>query len=333
MRRFLLSFLIFLSTVGLVTAQQRPQYSLYMVNNYILNPAITGIEDYADVKIGYRNQWQGIEGAPVTSYFSIQTPVGKANNLANPEWLKSKRPTYYLYRTRQRSYSKTKSHHGIGAIVMADKIGPFQQFEMHFTYAYHLLLTKKIKLSQGISAGFSHYSLNQKEITDDPLDPVLGRGEYNQFRPDLSAGLWLYTDDFYIGASAFQLLGSINGFSPAKVALKSHYFITAGYTLAPTSKVAIQPSVMIKLLHPAPASVDMNIRAVFMSRAWVGVSYRYQESVAVVTGFAVNPLLDIGYAFDNAISGIGNYGNGSHEILLGLRLINRYKVYCPQNMW
>src|SRR3954469_22891785 len=70
----LLSFLILCSAVR---AQQRPQYTQYIFNNFILNPAISGIENYIDVKAGYRTQWEGLEGAPQTSYISIHAPLGK----------------------------------------------------------------------------------------------------------------------------------------------------------------------------------------------------------------------------------------------------------------
>jgi len=68
-------------------AQQKPQYTQYVMNNFILNPAIAGIENYVDLKAGYRAQWQGLDGAPVTSYISIHAPIGNIN-LSTPRWWK-----------------------------------------------------------------------------------------------------------------------------------------------------------------------------------------------------------------------------------------------------
>ena len=321
-------------------AQQRPQHSLYMINNYVLNPAITGIEDYADAKLSYRDQWKGVDGAPVTSYLSVHTPIGSAGNLANPGALKSKRPTYYQYRnsSRKRKPGKVKPHHGIGTMVMVDKIGPFQQFEAHLTYAYHILLSDRIKLSQGISAGFRQLSLNTSFITlENEADNAIGNGTIRQMRPDLSAGLWLYSDDFYVGTSASQLFSNSLTFSneiiSERLQQNTHYFVTAGYALAPSSQVMIIPSVMVKMVKASPPSVDLNVRAVYDSRAWAGLSYRNKESVTILTGFSVNPLLDINYAFDTGVTGISNHGTGSHEILLGFRLRNKNKVFCPQYLW
>ena len=41
-------------------AQQRPHYTQYILNQYILNPALSGIENYTDVKVSHRVQWQGL---------------------------------------------------------------------------------------------------------------------------------------------------------------------------------------------------------------------------------------------------------------------------------
>src|SRR5436190_19335939 len=60
-----------------VNAQQKPHYTQYILNQYILNPAITGIENYTDVKLSHRHQWVGIQDAPVTTYFTIHAPIGK----------------------------------------------------------------------------------------------------------------------------------------------------------------------------------------------------------------------------------------------------------------
>ena len=66
-----------------VQAQQRPHYTQYILNQYILNPALTGIENYTDIKLSHRIQWQGLSGAPVTTYFSVHAPLGKKDYKTN----------------------------------------------------------------------------------------------------------------------------------------------------------------------------------------------------------------------------------------------------------
>src|SRR6201996_3794333 len=77
MRRILYLLFVFIACLQSVSAQQKPQYTQYVFNNYLLNPAVSGIENYTDVKAGYRSQWTGLEGAPVTSYITINAPLGQ----------------------------------------------------------------------------------------------------------------------------------------------------------------------------------------------------------------------------------------------------------------
>src|SRR5438552_16431688 len=69
---------ITLMLVSAITiAQQRPHYTQYILNNYILNPALSGIENYTDLKLSARDQWIGFEGRPQTFYISAHAPIGK----------------------------------------------------------------------------------------------------------------------------------------------------------------------------------------------------------------------------------------------------------------
>src|SRR3954471_12637357 len=65
-------------------AQQKPHYTQYILNQYILNPALTGIENYTDIKVSHRQQWAGIDGAPVTTYLTAHTPLGKKDYKTTP---------------------------------------------------------------------------------------------------------------------------------------------------------------------------------------------------------------------------------------------------------
>ena len=79
MKRFLLGLCLTGFFAG-VHAQQKPQYTQYILNNYIINPALTGIENYTDVKLSHRHQWVGFQDAPVTTYFTIHKPIEKQDD-------------------------------------------------------------------------------------------------------------------------------------------------------------------------------------------------------------------------------------------------------------
>src|ERR1700712_995974 len=115
---FLLAFII--SCVQFTIAQQRPQYTQYVFNNYLLNPALSGIENYTDVKAGYRSQWTGLQGAPVTSYLTVNAPLG--NDFINGDANEmpaggAENPSSRLY---TQYYQAAPPHHGIGFTLVTD---------------------------------------------------------------------------------------------------------------------------------------------------------------------------------------------------------------------
>src|SRR4030095_8282771 len=107
-------------------AQQRPQYTQYILNNYILNPALSGIENYVDVKISGRDQWVGLSGAPRTAYLTVQAPIGKSDLRTNATsfQIPGENPRGKAY---WESYTAAEPHHGIGLIVVNDRTGSFNR--------------------------------------------------------------------------------------------------------------------------------------------------------------------------------------------------------------
>ena len=78
------------AAAGTALAQQRPQYTQYALNNFLTNPAVGGIESYADLRTSYRGQWAGIEGAPETFYVTFHGSIGNPDNArTSPKYRKS----------------------------------------------------------------------------------------------------------------------------------------------------------------------------------------------------------------------------------------------------
>ena len=77
MKRLLTAGIIMFGLTAQLQAQQKPHYTQYVVNPFVINPAITGIDNYTDLKMSVRDQWVGIKGAPMTSYLTIHGPIGK----------------------------------------------------------------------------------------------------------------------------------------------------------------------------------------------------------------------------------------------------------------
>lgn len=329
---------VFLVLIGASAfGQQRPQYTQYIFNNYILNPAITGIENYMDLKIGYRNQWMGINDAPVTSSVSFHMPLGKTFLWSNANSFDEK-GNNPMNRSYVQTYRASEPHHGVGFNLVSDKTGPISRNDLTATYAYHLGISEQLNISVGVAAGVSMMNLDLSKVSlENGADPAIMQGENSRTEPDLALGLWLYSARYFAGFSAQQLLGRPIAFTsdPAYNQGKQvpHFFITAGYKFFLTDDVAAIPSIMVKQVNPAPVSMDANLKVAFKDKFWVGGSYRKNDSFAAMAGFNLSYLFNVSYAYDFTTSELKSVSGGSHEIVIGLLLNNRYRVTCPQKNW
>ena len=326
---YLLAFLL----VGSAQAQQRPHFSQYMINNYILNPAISGIEDYTDVKLGFRRQWMGLEGAPLTYYASAHTPLNKTDITVSSLRNKDR------HIKRMGLLQKARPHHGAGFLAQMDKTGPLKSTSFHGSYAYHIPFTNRLKLSAGISGGLLKYSLNTYDVyLMNQNDPTLYNNDIGKVKFDLTVGLWLYSQQFYVGVAGNQLLRSnkdfqSNGNYNGTGSLQKHFILTGGYRLELTPDINIIPSVQVNVALPSPPSIDMNLKAIYSDRFWVGGSYRHGDAIAALAGVNISSVMDVGYSYDVTTSDLGRSNAGSHEIVMGFKLRNRGKVICPIWMW
>lgn len=320
-----------------VFAQQRPQYTQYIFNNYLLNPALSGIENYTDFKAGYRKQWTGIKDAPQTTFAAAHWSLGKdylwKNPLSLPEKDDNAMSDSYL-----QNYTASPAHHGVGAMVILDKAGPLSRLDASLTYAYHMKLGGTLNLAVGVAAGITRFNLNRGAlILEEENDEALKNTVTAQSKPDLSIGLWLYGAQFFAGASVQQILPqkleftANNDYNLGKEV--PHAFVTAGYKLFIDDEISFIPSVMLKYVRPLPLSVDVNIKVDFKDRFWVGASYRYQDSYAMLAGFNFSKLANLTYAYDLTTSNIKQFSKGSHEIVLGIQLNSVYEAMKSKRMW
>ncbi|RIJ37543.1 PorP/SprF family type IX secretion system membrane protein [Pontibacter oryzae] len=313
----LLVFALALQAFG----QQRPQYSQYMLNNYLLNPAISGIEDYADIRVSHRRQWVGLDGAPSTYYVSAHTPLNKGAS--------------------GNKYHRALAHHGVGTIFHTDKTGPLRRTGLSISYAYHLPITTSINVSAGVSTGLIRNSINTSDLTfTNENDPLAGGGSINNTALDLNLGMWIYSRNFSVGVAGAQLLKNAASFgngpvvsNEATLELQRHYFISGSYRLEPTENIDVIPSVMLKLADPSPASIDASVRVVYDERVWLGGAYRHNDAAVAMVGLYISPLLDLSYSYDFTTSDLNNVSAGTHEVVIGFKLLNNRRIICPQWVW
>lgn len=337
--RFRILFFLLCGAVQVADAQQKPQYTQYLLNQFIINPAITGIENYTDIKLSHRQQWVGFTDAPVTSYFTVHTPIRKKDTRVTPTsfWVTSKNPRDADFYDE---YQAAEPHHGIGLQVVNDVTGPINRFSAYATYAFHMGLSSRTSLSLGFAAGINNTSLNTDplEFPEVSVDPaVYSGGLIDNFRPDMAAGLYLYSADYFIGLSSLQVVPQTIKFADGVVGtIKGkqvpHFFLTAGYRLGAGDDWNLIPSVLLKYVNPTPVQLDLNTRLQFRDLFWLGAGYRVQDGISGMAGVNIARTVHVSYAYDYSTSEINNYSKGTHEIILGF-ILSKSGDSCPRHVW
>ncbi len=329
-KKLLISGACFL-LVSCANAQQQPYYTQYMMNNFILNPALAGIENYWDCKLSYRNQWVGLNGAPTTLYLTINTPLGKTSyDYETPNTVPDLQAKNQGAKQFGMEYTAPPAHSGIGFTILNDKTGPLNRIAAYGSYAYHIPVGLKTSLSFGVSVGVQEITVDQSEVDfgqANPVDPaVAGSGYLNKLEPDVNAGLWLSNKRFFVGLSAQQIvpvpINSSNGTTSGGVELITgklipHTFLTAGYKIFISEDVSLMPSVMFRYVQPLPLGFDLNAKIQYQDLLWLGFSYRYQDGFAGMLGVNISSTVSLGYSYDYTTTQLNTVSSGTHEIVIG----------------
>lgn len=336
---------VILCMLGMVAlSQQKPHYTQYVLNQYIINPAISGIENYVDIKMSARDQWVGLTGAPKTCYLTIHAPLGKKDyrTSATSYEIPGENPRGKYY---WENYTAAEPHHGIGVSVINDRTGSYNRFTSTVSYAYHIGLNPTTNLSAGFAAGISKISIDRTkhQYGEDGgfVDPATGSvlsGELFKIRPDLTAGLYLYSRDYFIGLSAQQIIPQKIEFEDdaafaTKGKLISHVFLHAGYRFLLTDDINAIPSLMVKYINGSPKNnfqPEANLKFQYRDMIWVGASYRFQDGYAAMVGLNVNNTFNVGYAYDFTTSALNTVSRGTHEFMVGFMINNKYSGKCPR---
>ena len=291
MKKNIFSLLAFLPLA--VFAQQLPHYSQYMINDYVLNPAIAGKNNYFEGISANRYQWGGITDAPRTYILSLTGPL-------------------------------KYEHMGIGGQMFTDIVGPTRRTGGYLSYAYHIPLNEKLRLSFGLTAGILQFMVDGQKINlHDNGDFILTNALQSLLTPDFSAGFYLYSEKFWVGFSCMQIqqnkLRFFDYMSNTTSVMNRHYCGMAGYRLAVGDNFVIEPSALVNYVAPVPVQFDIGLRAIYKEKFWMGGSFRNRDAIAAYIGFIYRENLMLGYSYDFTTTDLGNYSTGTHELILGVR--------------
>lgn len=274
-------------------AQQDPQFTQYMYNMSVINPAYA-TADQGILNLGglYRTQWVGFEGAPKTATFFAHSPINDRMEL--------------------------------GISVTNDNIGNVvNENNVYADFAYVLPVGLESKLSLGLKAGFTMFDTNFNGFnlqSGAPGTDIAFSENISRTFPNLGIGAFFFTDNYYLGLSAPNMLStkhleSKNGLKATGVE-SVHYFLTGGYVFDVNKNLKLKPAFMAKGVNGAPIAMDVTANVLIQERLEAGLGYRLGDAVSALVNFKVTPQLRIGYAYDYTTSNLSTYNSGTHEIFI-----------------
>lgn len=301
MKKFLLLAAFVVTSVA--SAQQDPQYTHYMYNMNVINPAYaTGTTNILNLGGLYRTQWVGAVGAPKTMTFFGHMPLNRKVEL------------------------------GLSAISDDIGDGAKKETNLYADFAYVLQFEGEHRLSFGLKAGLTTLQTNFNGFvfeSGDPASDAAFAENVNLSKPTIGAGAYYFTDRYYLGASVPNFLSSkhiveqdgINTYGGEKM----HVFFTGGYVFDVSPDVKLKPAFMTRFAEGTPAALDVTLNALYLDRFELGAAYRIDDSVSGLMSVAVTPQLRIGYAYDHTLSNLGQFNSGSHEVfvLFNLNLMGK----------
>jgi type IX secretion system PorP/SprF family membrane protein len=267
-------------------SQQKPQFTQYMFNSLVINPAYAGADEALSLTFIDRHQWLGVENAPSTQTLSAHTLVRKKKI-------------------------------GLGLSIINDKIGVYQNLNALSSFAYHIQTGLDSYLSMGLQAGFNNNRANYTSLLGNSNDPNLVNS-INETYFDFGFGIYFRSPRFHIGLSSPQ-------FVPKQIAFdknttiqvgSSNYFLFSKYRISLSNSWELEPSTLIKYVPILPLSYDFNINFVYRRILSSGFSYRGNESLDFLLKVQLTTQLQFGYSYDYAINNVARLNSGSHELMV-----------------
>ena len=293
--------LLLVATTGF--AQQESQYTHYMYNTININPAYAGSRGVTSIFGLHRTQWVGLDGAPTTNAFSINTPF-------------------------------ENSKIGLGVSFVNDKIGASNQNNIAIDISYTIQTSENYDLSFGIKASGDLLNVDYTKLNRyDVNNPLFQNNIDNAFSPNIGAGLYYHSDKLYVGFSVpnFLVTKHFDDNRSSSVEDRLHYYLMAGYVFDVSPSVKFKPSFLTKMVAGAPLQVDLSANVLLQDKFTMGLSYRWSAAVTAMAGIQISDGLLVGYSYDFDTTSLANYNSGSHEIFLRFELFNiQRRILTPR---
>ena len=293
MKKLIIIICLFLA--GIPTfAQQEPQFSHYMFNNMMFNPAYAGTNGEICVNLLSHQQWIKFEGAPLTNLMTIDSPL------------------------------KILGHKfGVGLKMVDDRYGFVNDFELNTNIAYHREVGIGV-MSFGLKAGIFNKLFKEPEWEFSENPETILPPDSRKLIFDMGLGFFYSRDNLNVGFSTSHLLRpklsyeatTENGIV-SEIFLTNHYFLSGAYNIQlANALIDLTPSFLIKS-DGASAQFDINLNLLYNKKFWTGVTYRNGDAVVLFAGTSIFNNLKLGLSYDITFSAMRTASNGTFEAYVG----------------
>lgn len=283
-----------LSCLGFwAVGQQVPFYSQYYFNPFVYNASLAGYSGEVQAYIGHRNQWTGIQGAPLTTSFTLDGPI------------KGEKA-------------------GLGLNLYNDQTDILQRTGIRAAYSYGISINDEHRLRLGLGGGFINSKIDySRAVVENSADPNLFTSAQSKAGVDFDFGVSYFWKDLQVGVVLPHLLDNsleynkLEEGSTVQYGLSRHYIATVRYDYAINDDYTIIPMVLTRATPGTPFQWDFNLLGSYQDIAWLGATYKHQYAIGVNAGFKVNEKFHVSGTYDVITSDIGGYAGNSTEFMIG----------------
>lgn len=286
-------------------AQQYPIIGQYNYNEMIVNPASTGENGALQGLLSWRQQWVGIDGAPTTQNFSIQSPLKKNPNTS------------------------------LGLLAYSDRIGVSSQNGVFVNYAYSLKIKSDMNLRFGISGGinFGRSTFSELNVNDN-FDPNLIENTPIFMTPNFSFGAKYIYKTLSLGLSIPTVLSSefsSGGYTRIYHDITSYNILSSiKYEHPLSEKFTLSPSLFFKYHAVNKDQLDAMLTLNYMKRYAIGVGYRTYEGMLMHFKVGITDQFSVGAQYEIPMFGRSSYKASSFEILVLYNALYKSKTANPR---
>ncbi|MEY3443848.1 MAG: hypothetical protein RLZZ519_2129, partial [Bacteroidota bacterium] len=276
MKRILIAACFLMLSVSL-QAQNDPQYSQYLFNKLVLNPAYAGSTGELSLRLMSRWQWVGFQNAPKTQTASFHMPTADLR-------------------------------HGVGINFVMDRLGYSRSTLFNVNYAYRIPMGSG-HLGIGLNMGFKQFVLRLSDITEEVFDPIFAYQDQPITTFVAGPGLYYQNEIFYAGASMPNIipnrLDHVYAVPGSISKMPRNLYLMGGAAIPVGEAVKLRPSMMLRVTPRLPIGLDLGFGAMLKDRIFVGSIWRPGNSLVMQLQTYITPKLQLGYSYDLTLKEIG----------------------------